>query len=90
MLIHDLACVGNLLFLGLGASALCFVTWGSAVRVLGAVKTSVYIYISPAITLLCSVLILHEHVTLWSLAGAALTLVGLVLSQWDSLKQRRG
>ena len=34
----------NILFLGLGASALCFVTWNSAVRVLGAVKTSVYIY----------------------------------------------
>lgn len=78
------------LYLGVGACAVCFVTWGTAVKILGPVKTSVYIYISPAITLLCSVLILHEHVTLWSLAGAALTLVGLVLSQWDSLKQRRG
>lgn len=76
------------LYLGVGACAVCFVTWGMAVKALGPVKTSVYIYISPAITLLCSVLILHERVTLWSLAGAALTLAGLVLSQWDSLKGR--
>ena len=78
------------LYLGVGACAVCFVTWGTAVKILGPVKTSVYIYISPAITLLCSVLILREHVTLWSLAGAALTLAGLVLSQWDSIKQKRG
>ena len=39
----------NLIYLGLGASALCFVTWNYAVKVLGAVKTSVYIYIVPEI-----------------------------------------
>ena len=32
----------NFLFLGLGASALCFVTWNFAVKILGAVKTGVY------------------------------------------------
>src|SRR5699024_2604346 len=40
----------NILFLGLGASALCFVTWNAAVKLLGAVKTSVYIYLVPVIT----------------------------------------
>ena len=30
----------NLIYLGLGASALCFVTWNYAVKMLGAVKTS--------------------------------------------------
>lgn len=34
----------DILYLGLGASALCFVTWNFAVKELGAVKTSVYIY----------------------------------------------
>ena len=33
----------NIIFLGLGASALCFVSWNLAVKVLGAVKTSIYI-----------------------------------------------
>ena len=39
----------NLLFLGLGASALCFVTWNFSVKILGAIKTSVYIYLVPVI-----------------------------------------
>ena len=78
----------TLLYLGIGACALCFVTWGIAVDTLGAVKTSVYIYLSPVITLLCSALVLHERMTPASLAGAALTLGGLLLSQWDSLRGR--
>ena len=49
----------NIIYLGLGASALCFVTWNFAVKVLGAVKTSVYIYMVPVITVVTSVLILH-------------------------------
>ena len=71
----------NLLYLGLGASALCFVTWNRAVGLLGAVKTSVYIYLVPLITVLFSALILREPVTALELAGMALTLVGLALSE---------
>lgn len=71
----------NILYLGLGASALCFVTWNFAVKVLGAVKTSVYIYMVPVITVITSVLILHEQVTLLSGIGTILTLVGLFLSE---------
>ena len=76
----------TLLYLGIGACALCFVTWGVAVNCLGAVKTSVYIYLSPVITLVCSAVVLKEPMTPASLAGAALTLGGLVLSQWDALR----
>ena len=71
----------NLLFLGLGASALCFVTWNSAVRLLGAVRTSVYIYLTPVITIVASVLILHEPFTWMTGIGTVLTLAGLVLSE---------
>lgn len=75
----------NLLFLGLGASALCFVTWNLAVRILGSVRTSVYIYMVPVITSATSVLILHEHITKTALAGILLTLAGL----FYSLKKER-
>lgn len=75
-----------LLYLGLGACAMCFVTWNYAIKTLGPVKTMVYIYLVPVITVICSALILHETVTLRSAAGTALTLAGLVLSQWDALK----
>ncbi len=71
----------NLVFLGLGASALCFVTWTLAVGILGSVKTSVTIYIVPVITAVASALVLHEPLTPKVILGLALTLGGLVLSQ---------
>lgn len=73
--------MANLLFLGLGASALCYVTWNVAVKVLGAVKTSVYIYLVPVVTVVTSILILHEKLTIVSLVGTVLTLLGLIVSE---------
>lgn len=73
--------LSNILFLGLGASALCFVTWNFAVKALGAVKTSVYIYMVPVITVVTSVLILHERITPLAAVGTVLTLAGLLLSE---------
>lgn len=73
--------LGNIIFLGLGASALCFVTWNMAVKILGAVKTSIYIYIVPVVTVVTSVIILKEEITVMALIGTILTLMGLFLSQ---------
>ncbi len=71
----------NILFLGFGASALCFVTWNFAVRALGSVKTSVYIYAVPVITVITSLIFLHEVITWQSACGIVLTLAGLILSE---------
>ncbi len=71
----------NILFLGVVASAVCFVTWNFAVKVLGAVRTSVYIYVTPVVTIITSVLILHEKMTGIAAAGAGLALAGLILSE---------
>lgn len=71
----------NILFLGLGASALCFVTWNTALKILGAVKTSVYIYAVPVITVMTSVIVLHEEITGVAIFGIVLTLAGLFISQ---------
>lgn len=74
--------LGNLLFLALGASAICYVTWNFSVKVLGALKTSVYIYLGPVITVAASVLILHERLTLTTVTGMVLTLAGLAISEF--------
>lgn len=70
----------NIVYLGLGASALCFVTWNFAVKVLGAVKTSIYIYMVPVITIVTSVLILKEPLTILSVIGTLLAIIGLFIS----------
>lgn len=80
----------NLIYLGLGASALCFVTWNYAVKVLGAVKTSVYIYIVPVITVVTSVIVLKEEITKMAAIGIGLTLIGLFLSESKLKFKKRG
>lgn len=77
----NMAYLFNVLYLGLGASALCFVTWNFAIKELGAVKASIYIYMVPVITVVTSVLILHEQLTLLAGIGTILTFIGSFLSE---------
>jgi len=76
----------NILFLGFGASALCFVTWNTAVKTLGAVRTSVYIYMVPVITVVTSMVVLQEKITGIAFVGIVLTLLGLLLSERNKAK----
>lgn len=71
----------NLIFLGVGASATCFVTWNLALRCLGAIKVSLYIYLAPVIAVIASVIILKEPITFMSGIGIVFTLLGLVISK---------
>ena len=80
----------NLIYLGLGASALCFVTWNYAVKVIGAVKTSVYIYIVPVITVVTSVVVLKEEITWMAAVGTGFTLIGLFLSESKPKFRKKG
>lgn len=71
----------NMVFLGLGASALCYVIWNWATKVLGAVKTSIYIYVIPVIAIITSAIFLKERMTLLGALGTLLTIAGLVISE---------
>ncbi len=73
----------NMVYLGVGASAICFVTWNIAIKMLGTVKTSIYIYIVPVITTITSVIILKETITYLSAVGTMLTILGLFLSEYN-------
>lgn len=85
----DIKYLSNLLFLGFGASALCFVTWNSAVKLLGTVKTSAYIYAVPVITVVTSVIVLKEQVTTVIILGTSLTLAGLIISECERIFKRK-
>ena len=71
----------HFVFLGVVTFALCFATWGYATRHLGAVDTSVYMYLMPVITLIGGALLLNESVTVLSVAGVVLTIGGLLVSE---------
>lgn len=80
----------NILFLGFGASAVCFVTWNLSLKLLGVLKTSVYIYAVPVITVAFSAFILKEKITSIAMVGTFLTLAGLFISENRiNIKKRR-
>ena len=78
----DPVCLANIVFLGLGASAICFVSWNFSIHVLGTLKTSVYIYLTPVVTVFTSHVLLDEPLT-----AMILTLAGLALSSAESLRE---
>ena len=71
---------GNLLFLSVVASFLCFLWWSVAVKKIGALSTSNYVYLNPVTTVLASALFLNEPMTLMAYAGSALILLGVYIA----------
>ncbi len=74
-------CLLLFLYLGACACALCYFLWNTAILRLGPVRTNTWLYLSPVVTLLFSVLLLREPVTPQALLGILLILSGLFLSQ---------
>lgn len=70
----------NLLFLGCVASMLCFVAWNWALKKLGAVVATNYVYFNPVVTILFAWWLLHEHITIWFLLGTCFILLGMYLA----------
>ena len=71
----------NVLFLGVVANAICYITWMMAMKRVGVVRSGVYIYMIPVVTMIGAALILHESIVPLQIGGALLTLSGLIISQ---------
>ena len=69
----------NLVFLGVIAALICFVLWSIVIRELGALTSANYIYLSPVSTMIASAIFLKEPVTLFSVLGSILILLGLFI-----------
>lgn len=80
-LLADPVILSNILFLGLIASLLCFIAWNTAVKELGVVQTSSYIYFVPLVTLLTSAIVIDEHITMIALVGALFILFGVYVAE---------
>ena len=70
----------NLLFLSVVASFLCFLWWNVAVKKIGALPTSNYVYLNPITTIVASALFLQEPMTLMAYIGSALILIGVFIA----------
>lgn len=75
---------GNLLFLGIFASALCFLWWNKVMWELGAVRANNLIYLLPPMAMVLAAVVLKEKITIFAASGGLLILLGVYLSQKTS------
>ena len=73
--------VGNLLFLGIVASLICYWSWNMVLEKLGAIKATNYLYLNPIVALITSWIVLGERITALALLGTALILTGMYMAQ---------
>lgn len=69
--------IGNMLFLGLGASTIGYVLWAVGVRNIGALNANNYMYFQSVVTLVVSYFVLHEGITIIGIVGIILIIGGL-------------
>lgn len=74
------------LYLALVSSCGGFVIWNFAVKHLGAVTTNLYIYLVPVLSVVFSAIFLHEKITALSILGSFLVLLGLAISEIESIR----
>ena len=73
--------LSNLLFLAVLASLICYVLWNVVLKQLGTVRASNYIYLNPLVTMVASMMILQEQITLFALIGAGCIVCGVYLAE---------
>jgi drug/metabolite transporter (DMT)-like permease len=79
--LSDFTVLGNLCFLGIVASFLCYLSWNYVVNKIGVVTVTNYLYIQPFATFIVSAIVLHERITPIAILGGVLILAGVYLSQ---------
>ena len=72
--------IANLLFLGILASAGCFLLWSMVIWKLGPVRANNFMYMVPLVTMLTSVIVLQEPLTIFAIIGGLLILAGVYLA----------
>jgi drug/metabolite transporter (DMT)-like permease len=73
------AVIFNTLFLSLVASLGCFLLWNIVVRRIGVVVSANYLYFNPVVALITAHIVLDEKITMYAVAGCAVTIIGVYL-----------
>lgn len=84
---QDVSEIGNLtfngwmgiLFLGIFCSGLAYIAWYDALKALSTAQTGVFLYIEPLVAVMVAFLILGEAITLASLLGGGIIILGVWL-----------
>lgn len=82
---------GNLLYLGVLASLICYAVWNRVVEQLGSIVSANYIYLNPLVTCIASYFVLGEQLTPTMMVGGFAIVTGLylVVAPKGGLKRRK-
>ena len=58
-----------------------------AVDYLGAVKSGLYVYFNPVVTIIFGIIILNEKLTIWGIIGTILIFIGLYISTYKKKEE---
>lgn len=70
---------GNIVYLGVVASLLCFLVWNWVISHLGVGKATNIIYTQCVFTMLVSAFVLKERITLMAIAGTLVLILGMMI-----------
>lgn len=71
--------LGILVYLGIFSSVYSYFIWYKAINTIGAVKTSVFMYLNPLISTITGALFLSENLTITTIVGGTCILCGVYL-----------
>ena len=74
----------SLVFLGGLGSCMCFVLWNRSVRVLGVIKSNIFIYAMPVVTLIAGHIVFDEIITVMAVVGMVLVISGMLMANGRS------
>jgi drug/metabolite transporter (DMT)-like permease len=74
----------SILYLGIGASVICFFIWNVAISILGAGRTALFGNLIPVFSSLEAVILLHEEFSLTHVISMILVFSGLLLANLHS------
>jgi drug/metabolite transporter (DMT)-like permease len=76
----NLSNLSSILYLGLGASVICFLIWNKAIRNLGAGRTALFGNLIPVFSSIEAVFLLNEKITSIYLISFILVVAGLAIA----------
>ena len=79
----------NFIFLGLFCSALAYLAWNWAMKILGPIKANNYLYMQPIVTMVAGYFVLGEQIILLGYIGCLLIVGGIIISEKINTSKRR-
>jgi drug/metabolite transporter (DMT)-like permease len=76
----DLSNISSILYLGLGASVICFLIWNKAIAALGSGRTALFGNLIPVFSSIEAVILLNEEISMVHIISFILVVAGLVLA----------